>query len=248
MAKKKSNKKLAKKRVIKKSVVKKTALKKKIPTQASSKKNTANTRKKTVEILLQSLQVKENSIGSGLAFGLIKFAWKYPKSGKAVIEAVVPFMGLGDGETGKIDFTNNPYSLADEFLFKYQPQGRSVIRAEVAITKRPGLVSKIISSVLSKGVTLVANPLVGLSLNMLLDAAGLTKEKIRVIGQTSFEILDDPGTGLVDGQLIIPQAFNVYRQAKFTNEWDDDEVEDFEDSTFSVGDDNGILTIKTIEY
>ncbi|VAW80808.1 hypothetical protein MNBD_GAMMA12-2397 [hydrothermal vent metagenome] len=248
MAKKKSKKKVVKKSVVRKTTVKKTTAKKKISARVSSKSKVDKANKKTVEVLLQSLQVKENSIGSGLAFGLIKFAWKYPKPGKAVIEAVVPFMGLGDGDTGRIDFTSNPYSLADEFLFKYQPQGRSVIRAEVAITKRPGLVSKIISSVLSKGITLVANPLVGLSLNMLLDAAGLTKEKIRVIGQTSFEIPDEPETGLVDGQLVIPQAFNVYRQAKFSNEWDDDEVEDFEDSTFSVGDDNGILTIKTIQY
>ncbi len=246
-AKRKSKKKVLKKATAKKAT-KKAVTKKRVTAKRVVNKEPDSTHTKTVEVLLQSLQVDENSIGSGQAFGVIKFAWKYPKPGKAEIETIVPFMGLGDGESGKIDFTRNPYSLADQYLFKYQAQGRSVIRAEVAITQRPGLVSKLISSVLIKGASVIPNSLVGLSLSMLLDSAGLTKEKIRVIGQTSFEIADEPKSGTLEGDLIIPQAFNVYRQAKFSNEWDDDNIEDFVDSHYSVGDKNGHVVIKTIHY
>ena len=238
----------AKRKAKKKAVAKKTAKKatagKKTPARKIAKAVPhEGADKPVVEVLLESLQVNENSIMNDKAFGVIKFDWKYPKPGKASIEAIVPFVSLGDGPSGQIDFTQNPYTLADRYLFKYQPSGRSVIQAEVAITQRPGLVSKILSSLLRKGISMVPNPVVGMSLGMLLDFAGLTKEKVRVIGQTSFEIPAHAHSEELVGELIIPESFNVYKQDKFSTEWDDDDVDDFEDEQFRVGDTNGRITL-----
>ena len=230
----------------KKSKAKKVATKAKAAnvSAAQSKSGMSKKVRDFFEIRLDSLVVRENGANLNKASsGALLLNWIYPRPGKQQVSAIIPFSGLQDSPDGQhatLKF-NEGMLVSDSFVFKEVVEGASLITAEVAITKNPGLVSKILESVAELGVKSIHMPFVGAALSVVLDRAGLTQTNARVIGRTHFEISESTKAGLYQGELIIPEPFNIYKSNKVNFRADD--IEEFDPEEFKVGEFNGVLTL-----
>jgi len=240
---------LKKKSVVKKKMNSKKSKKKVLKTKSSPTRTVSalkvSAKTKTyLEVRLSSLVVRENGKDSALpSSGTILVNWLYPRPGKQRVTAIIPFTNLADSQTGteaKLDFANAKM-YGNGFLFKEDIEGSSVITAEIAITKNPGLISKIIESVAKIGIKNLASPYVGSALGVVLDNAGLTKESARVIGRTSFELSANPVRGLHEGELFVPESFNVFKSNRIDFRAED--IDNFDEDEFEVGSFNGVLTL-----
>jgi len=224
-----------KKKISKKKIIKKSILKTKLKPNKSIKS-------KYLEIRLSSLVVRENGRNHDMpSSGTILINWIYPRPGKQRITAIIPFSGLqdsADGQEAKINFSNSQFS--ESLLFKELVEGESVLTAEIAITKSPGLISKILETVTKIGIKNLDVPYIGSALGVVLDSAGLTKQNARVIGKTRIE-LSDSSQGEVEGELFIPEAFNIYKSNKISFRAED--IDLFDEDEFEVGGFNGVLTL-----
>lgn len=199
--------------------------------------------KKYLEILLSSLSIKK--IGQdhqANCAGVILFNWLYARPDQPTVAAIIPFTGLkksNSNDDALIDFSDKQHG--EPYLFKQITEGDSVITAEVAITKNTGLISKIISSTIALEQQTNSNLYVASKLGIILDHAGLTNTSVRVVGQTSFEIPGQNASGNFQGQLHIPQAYNVFKNNNYS--YRADKIDYYDADEFKTGSSNGELVI-----